>query len=326
MRPDKRWSKHHADTRDLFCPRVGEEKTTKKIVKKPESDNVKKPPTKAKGVSLSASMSSSDSLSVSRQKVSDPRLNRTLSLENKTSKPKTSRMKISDRIEQSAKTKAVKQKTPEAFVEIDPVLPDDYVDEPDLNVQDVISHLRQNITPYTSVDSHSETVRSPSSDNVFESRDLSPSKGKKKKANYLKKQSEAKKQTQDTVEAQDSGGKEKNVKLFTRAQTARFSKSDSTEEDSVTLSDENGKSSIQDIISCIQNGCSDAERNEQILIVQHELTAGVGYDNLRKVLDIISMISDEQEMQMHITHILGPKLFEEYKEHLTVLRLLEGKS
>ena len=29
-----------------------------------------------------------------------------------------------------------------------------------------------------------------------------------------------------------------------------------------------------------------------------ELTAGVGYDNLKKVLDIISMISDEQEMQV----------------------------
>ena len=169
MRPDKRWSKHQTDSRDLFCPRVGEDKGAKKIVKKSESDTIKKSPMKAKGVSLSASMSSSDSISASRQKVSDPRLNRTLSLENKTSKPKP-RMKTCDRIEQSAKTNVVKQKPKTAFVEIDPVLSDDYVDEPDLNVKGVISHLRENITPYTSVDSHSETLRSPSSDDVFGSR------------------------------------------------------------------------------------------------------------------------------------------------------------
>lgn len=35
-----------------------------------------------------------------------------------------------------------------------------------------------------------------------------------------------------------------------------------------------------------------------------ELTAGIGYDYLRKVLDIMGMVSDKQEMQVSTAYAL----------------------
>lgn len=170
LRPDKRWSRHQNDSRELFSPnRVVESKGSKKSVQRSEADSVRKSPLTQKGVSLSASMSSTDSYRFSSEKVSDPRLNRTLSLENKPSKQKGVKMRTCDRIEQSAKSTAGKQRSPKkAFVNIDADPLTDDLHDPDVNVKDVISHLRENITPYTSVDSQSETIRPGNIDNAFD--------------------------------------------------------------------------------------------------------------------------------------------------------------
>ena len=83
-----------------------------------------------------------------------------------------------------------------AFTDNEPV--SEYADGLEVNVKDIISNLRGNLTPHEispreSVDSHSETIQSPQRgiDSSIDGGELSPNgKGKKKKTNYLKKQSE----------------------------------------------------------------------------------------------------------------------------------------
>lgn len=177
LRRDRNWKKHSSDSRDLFQP-VDEKSSPSISVKRHDSDSGVKSPPKSKTLSLSASFSGSSSMVGSHKKISDPRLNQSLRSDDGQQKVK-SKMRTCDRIEQSAKiretadrksrttTSASRPKSPKkAFIQIDPKISDDYTEEPVLNVNDVISHLRKNITPFSSVDSHSEVISPQESEDV----------------------------------------------------------------------------------------------------------------------------------------------------------------
>ncbi|KAL4226500.1 Serine/threonine-protein kinase Nek3 [Mactra antiquata] len=332
LRRDKKAKKQPGDSRDLFKPTVVHKNSSSKSVKRSESDSGVKSPPKFDKLSLSASFSSASSLSGTKQRVSDPRLNQSMRSEDGLQRTK-GKMRTCDRIEQSAKIKESLDRKPRkrnppktAFIEMVPSNDDDDGnDVPELNVDDVITHLKDNTTPYSSVDASSELI-SPADGKGDYSKDESSSKHKKKN-NFLKKQSEAKRKLPDAPKQSTDlkpDKKEEDVKLFTHAQKAQFTKSDSDDAD--LINDRNGKLSIPQIIRYIQRGCSEIEMNEYILNIQHDLVAGIGYDNFKKIVDILNMVTDEQEVKVHVQHLLGPKLYDQYKQHITVYLLLENGS
>ncbi|XP_052781137.1 serine/threonine-protein kinase Nek4-like [Mya arenaria] len=333
LRPDKRWNRQRSDPTDWFSPQkvseghdLDDSDSAHSSPVRSKSDTKHDITPKSVQRTKPVSLSSTGTLSGTRQRTDDPRLMQTL---DGTSKSRTAKVPICDRIEQSTKDSSKKRiafkgdkrhKSPKKAFDV-PV--NDNNEEPEFNVGDVIAHLKDNMSPYSSVDTHSETIRSQGSDDVFENQEPSQGKGKKKKESFLKKQSEAKRKGSDVSASVDHTSSSTDVKLFTRAQHAKFSKSYS--EDS-TLNGQNGHQAMQDVLSQVRAGCSDSVRTEHILHVQHELSEGMGYDNLRHVLGIMDLVSDENDLQVHLEHVLGPSLYNKYKTHLQVLRTLEGKT
>lgn len=73
----------------------------------------------------------------------------------------------------------------------------------------------------------------------------------------------------------------------------------------------------------IQTGSCDTLNIEHLFFVQHELSEGIGYPNLKLVLDIMSLVSDSMDLQVHFEHVLGPKLYGDFKQHIHALWCLE---
>jgi len=176
-RPDRRW-KHRppSDPSDWFSPQ--------KAADEESGDSAPSSPSKARSHSKhdilprsvekvkSVSLSSTGSFNGSRTRTGDTRLLQTI---DGTTKSRANKVPVCDRIEQSSMKKltkgdVVKKVKKEAFME--PSVPVDGGEgEPEFSVDAVMAHLKDNISPYTSVDSHSETIKAKSGqeDDVFDS-------------------------------------------------------------------------------------------------------------------------------------------------------------
>ncbi|KAH3816660.1 hypothetical protein DPMN_118180 [Dreissena polymorpha] len=249
LRPDKRWKRPKSDPYDWFSPGKETEGAAAQGVAKNSHTNVSRHETPPKSAQNIKAASFSSTTEFNSSKTTDPRLLRTL--EGTGSKTRH-KVPVADRIQQSAKDKNsyfsftasdLLLSTPkQAFTQT--------VDE-DLNIPEVMRHLKDNLSPSSSVDSRSETIRPAKPEMSLEDQGPGSSKAKKKKESYLKKQSEAKRKNSDVSDSGDVSSSLNNndIKLFTRAQAAKFSKLLDAESPVLV---ENGNYSIQDIISKFQ--------------------------------------------------------------------------
>lgn len=123
-------------------------------------------PGKSKSVSMS--LSSTGDFNGARHRTEDPRLLATLECHS-LKKSRAPKVPISDRIEQSLMNRAESDKRKAgrmAFTDGNNL--NDLNEEEDFDVGNVMSHLKNNITPFSSVDTQSETIR-PANTDVFKS-------------------------------------------------------------------------------------------------------------------------------------------------------------
>lgn len=154
LRPDKRWKKPHMDPSELFAPLKDDQLEKRNAI---SGGNRNKVPNSSSRNSRSVSiLSSTGTINGTRERDNDPRLLQTLE-GHSLKKTRAPKVPISDKIEQSVinRSEFNRHKSPKnAFVQLD-----NSAGESDVDVNSVISHLRENITPFTSVDSQSETIR-----------------------------------------------------------------------------------------------------------------------------------------------------------------------
>lgn len=158
LRPDRKWKRPYSDPNEWFSPLKDEPTDKTDEVESDVNRNRVSKSSSGKSKSVSISLSNTGTFNGTRQKIADPRLLQTLEGHSLTTKSR-SKVPVSQRLEQSFKNKAEidEQKSPKkAFVEVR-----NSHEEASLNVKGVMSHLKDNITPFSSVDSQSETIRAP---------------------------------------------------------------------------------------------------------------------------------------------------------------------
>ena len=155
LRPDKRWKKQHSDPNEWFTPlKEDEEKRSKRISEENRYEVPKSLPTKgSKSVTI---LSSTGTITSTREQVEDPRLLQTLE-GHSLKKTRAPKVPVSDRIQQSviSREEANKLKSPKK--EITKV--DNCAGAPATNAKRVVSHLKDYITPFLSVDTNSEKIQ-----------------------------------------------------------------------------------------------------------------------------------------------------------------------
>lgn len=158
LRPDRKWKRPYSDPNEWFSPLKDEPTDKTDEVESDVNRNRVSKSSSGKSKSVSISLSNTGTFNGTRQKIADPRLLQSLEGHSLTTKSR-SKVPVSQRLEQSFKNRAEidEQKSPKkAFVEVR-----NSHEEASMNVKDVMSHLKDNITLFSSVDSQSETIRAP---------------------------------------------------------------------------------------------------------------------------------------------------------------------
>lgn len=85
------------------------------------------------------------------------------------------------------------------------------------------------------------------------------------------------------------------------------------------------KNIVTDISAMIGNMESESVVSE-ISNIQSEIADALGKDNLQKCYDVMANVQNDDLVKAFLTEILGPTMFEKYRDQLFYLRMLEIRS
>lgn len=125
------------------------------------------------------------------------------------------------------------------------------------------------------------------------------------------------------------------VRLFTRGQEVSFKRglsnsSDEREESTVRekyvpFEKRKTTDTVKGIVAMIGNMESESVVSE-ISNIQSEIADALGKDNLQKCYDVMANVQNDDLVKAFLTEILGPTMFEKYRDQLFYLRMLEIRS